>query len=193
MEPNNKYYKTCTDASISPQQTPIFTLLTHPPTLHTCSSSKVYVSTGPVTGECPAEESDDRDLNIKQNIAHIINQKFVTYILYLLQILSLLYSPSSTPHPTTIIIHLHIHNHHYSESGPNASVNMTTSAAVSNHTYQVPNPIIHTPHPTTGVIYTDINPQKTKKGQKTVTEVVNLRRYTGVLLHMYIIAMQFSC
>ena len=31
-----------------------------------------------------------------------------------------------------------------------------------NHTYQFPNPLIHTPHPITGVIYTDINPQRTK-------------------------------
>ena len=57
--------------------------------------------------------------------------------------------------------------------------------------YQVPNPIIHTPHPITGVVYTDINPQKTKKGQKVRKEVGTLHtRYTttGVLLHMCSIA-----
>ena len=78
---------------------------------------------------------------------------------------------------------------------------MTTPADVSgadvsgdengNHTYQVSNPIMHTPHPITGVIYTDINPQRTKKGQKVSEEVENPTynyNNTGVLLHMYSIA-----
>ena len=75
---------------------------------------------------------------------------------------------------------MHTHNHHYiySQSGPVASVEITNPAAHvvssdTNQTYQVPNPIIRTPHPTTGVIYTDINPQKTKKGQKALKEVAN--------------------
>ena len=157
--------------------------LTNTPTLTPHSSSKVYVSTGPVTGESPAEESVDGDLNIKQNITHTIKTKLVTYILYLLQKISLHYPPPPT---SPIIIHIHIHHHHCSELGSVASVNVTTPADVSeadvsgadvsgdengNHTYQVPNPIIHTPHPITGVIYTDINPQRTKKGQKVFREV----------------------
>ena len=44
----------------------------------------MYVSTGPVTGEYTAEETDDRDLNMEQNIAYTIDPKLVTYLLYLL-------------------------------------------------------------------------------------------------------------
>ena len=65
---------------------------------------------------------------------------------------------------------MHTHNI-YSQSGPVVSVEVTNPTAVSDGTYQVPSTIIHTPHPTTGVIYTDINPQKTKKGQKALKEV----------------------
>ena len=136
----------------------------------------MYVSTGPVTGECPAEESGDRDLNIEQHITDTIDPKLVMYT-FVDNKFTL--PPLLLTHPTTIIIHIHIHNHHYSEP---SSVNLTpadvSGADVSgdengNHTYQVPNPIIHTPHPITGVIYTDINPQRTKKGQKVSKEVDN--------------------
>ena len=77
---------------------------------------------------------------------------------------------------THMYTHMYIHNYHYvcSQSGTVASMEVTNPAAVSgdtNQTYQVPNPIIHTPHPTTGVIYTNINPQKTKIGQKAFEEV----------------------
>jgi hypothetical protein len=43
-------------------------------------SSSVYVSTGPVTGECTAEETEDRDLNMEQNIAYNIDPKFVSFV-----------------------------------------------------------------------------------------------------------------
>ena len=129
-----------------------FFLITKTPT-HTPYSSRVCVSTGPEMGESLTEEPDDKDLNIEQNIAYTIHSKLVTYVLYLLKIISLHYPTPPPPplllHPTTIMIHKHIHDHHYSEP---ASVNMTTPADVSgadvsgdensNHTY-----IIHAPQP----------------------------------------------
>ena len=86
------YYKTCTDGKHLTSKTTtfiyfLFSLVTNTSTL-TSHSSSVYVSTGPVTGECPAEESGeesgDRDLNIEQHITDSIDSKLVTYILYLL-------------------------------------------------------------------------------------------------------------
>ena len=99
-------------------------------------------------------------------IAYTIDPKLVTHIYFVTFTLP----PLLLPHPTTIIIYIHIHNHRYSEP---VSVNMTTSADVSGHENgnQVPNPIIHTPHPITGVIYTDINTQRTNKGQKVSKDV----------------------
>ena len=41
----------------------------------------------------------------------------------------------------------------------------------SSPTYQDPSTITHTPHPITGVIYTDVNLEKKKKGQKAVNNV----------------------
>ena len=38
------------------------------------------VSIGPVTGECTAEETEDRDLNMEQNIAYNIDPKFVSFV-----------------------------------------------------------------------------------------------------------------
>ena len=61
-----------------------------------------------------------------------------------------------------------------------------------NHTYQVPNPLIHTPHPITGVIYTDINPQRTKKGQKVSKEVENSTYNCIQVCYYTCIALQFS-
>ena len=103
----------------------IFSLTTTP--THIPHSSSVYVSTGPVTGESPAEESGeesgeesaeesgeesgDGDLNIKQNITHTINPKLVTYILYLLQIISLYYPPP----PTSPHHHHHTHTHTHTQ------------------------------------------------------------------------------
>ena len=68
----------------SPFTFSIFSLITNTPT-HIPHSSRVYVSTGPVTGECTAEETDDRHLSMEQNIAYsTIDLKLVTYFLYLL-------------------------------------------------------------------------------------------------------------
>ena len=43
----------------------------------------MYVSTGPVTGECTAEETDDRDLNMEQNIAYIPKLVIYFYIFFI--------------------------------------------------------------------------------------------------------------
>ena len=53
----------------------------------------MYVTTGLVTGECTAEETDDRDLNMEQNIAYI--SKLVTYTLYLFLSVDTMHSTSS--------------------------------------------------------------------------------------------------
>ena len=66
--------------------------------------TRMYVSDGPVTGEYPAEESGDRDLNIKQPTTHIAHTKLVIF-----HVLGFLYPPPSTPPhlTTTIIMHTH--------------------------------------------------------------------------------------
>jgi hypothetical protein len=49
--------------------------------------------------------------------------------------------------------------------GPASSVKEGMLTGSANHSYQVPSTIIRTPHPNTGVVYTDINPERKKQGQ----------------------------
>ena len=57
----------------------------------------MHVATGPVTGECTAEETD---LNLEQNIAYTIEPKLVTYFLYLLCLLIPCTAPTVDYPPT---------------------------------------------------------------------------------------------
>jgi hypothetical protein len=51
------------------------------------------------------------------------------------------------------------------QPGPANSVKEGIQTGSANHSYQVPSTIIRTPHPNTGVVYTDINPERKKQGQ----------------------------